>query len=123
MKLTSNRIYTPLASRPRTGTGRTEAGDRRKARSLGFKSVKQLREHHDALLKLSPAAASRLFVEFVTAGEPVINPLRANRRRIKGLLGSPRQYRQFSRESYAFRDSRKAGRGADVRELFPTLYA
>lgn len=101
-KLTSNRLYTPLALRTRTATGRTEAGDRRKARSLGFQSIKALQEHHEALMDLNPWAAANLFAEFVTVGTPAENEGRRLIRRLRGDL-SYRQFKRHFQDGYALK--------------------
>jgi len=101
-KVISNLLYTPLAERTRTATGRTAAGDRRKARSLGFQSIKALQEHHEALMDLNPWAAANLFAEFVTVGTPDENWARRLARGLRGDF-SHRQFKRYFQRGYALK--------------------
>lgn len=98
-------VYTPPSERSRTATGRTAAGDRRKARKLGFKSVKQLYDQFEVVMDINRIAALNLLDAFIQVGEPDENPARRAYRYYKKVAGSPRQFVRAFRESYAFRDA------------------
>lgn len=95
-------VYTPLSERPKDALGRTAAGQRRKARSLGFKSVEDLAEYGASLFSSgNREAINNLLEAYVHKGEPYrsFSGRRALRR--MGLV-SPRQHRKFLRHQRIF---------------------
>lgn len=105
-KPVNRHVYTPSSERTKNPTtGRTEAGDRRKARSLGFKSVKDLEEHVGRMVELNDLGVLSLLKEYSDSPEPEVCGLRALSRRLKATVGSPRQFRRMTRISYSLKSA------------------